>query len=335
MADATENNTKNKLGWARVFRIKNEEIRLLIPPILISIVLFVIGQLINPGFADIKNIGSILAIAGILAIGSSGQTLVIISGDYNIDLSIGAMMSMGAVLGSGLLNNLNSNIALAFLVMIGIGALFGFISGAGVWWMKIPALVMTLAMASVVDGFTLAVSKGRPFGGPAPALLWVGGARVFGWLRILVILTILLVVLFQYVLTRTRYGKKLLLIGNNRVAAQANGLNIGFIVIVTFIISGVMGSVAGIFLLSAVSTAQMQMGAPYTMLSVAAVVLGGTQLSGGKGSYIGTAIGSVVFVTLTNVLISIGMQPGVRLIITGMVLVAILAAYSRQPKLRQ
>ena len=190
-------------------------------------------------------------------------------------------------------------------------------------------------MASVIDGFTLAISRGRPYGSPAPLLLKLGGDRIFGWLRILVIITVIIVFILTIVLTKTRYGKKLQLIGNNRIAARTNGINVGAIVIFTFILSGIMGAVAGIFLLSAVGTAQMQMGSPYTMLSVAAVVLGGTQLSGGKGSYIGTAVGAVVFVTLTNVLISIGMEQGVRLIITGIVLVLILSIYSRQPKIRQ
>jgi len=324
-----------KIDKENFLRVKNGEIGKLFLPILISILLFTIGQIINPGFASLQNIGNIFAIAGILTIASTGQTLVIISGNYNIDLSVGALMSMGAVLGSGLLRGLDKNIFLTFVVIIGIGGFFGFIIGSSIHWMSIPALVMTLSMVSVIDGFTLAISKGRPYGSAAPFLLKIGGNRIFGWFRVLSIITIVLVVIVTIILTRTRYGKKLFLIGNNRMAAKVSGIKIGTLVIATFILSGVMGAVSGIFLLSMVGTAQIQMGASYTMLSVAAVVLGGTQLSGGKGSYIGTLFGSIVFVTLTNVLISIGMKQGVRLIITGLVLVMILGAYSRQPRLRQ
>jgi len=324
-----------KIDKGNFLRIKNEEIGKLFLPILISILLFTIGQIINPGFASLQNIGNILAIAGILTIASAGQTLVIISGNYNIDLSVGALMSMGAVLGSGLLRGLDQNIFLTFVVIIGVGGFFGFISGASIHWMGIPALVMTLAMCSVIDGFTLAISKGRPYGSAASFLLKIGGNRIFGWFRVFSIITIIFVVIITIILTKTRYGKKLFLTGNNRIAAKVNGIKIGTLIIATFILAGAMGAVSGIFLLSTVGTAQIQMGASYTMLSVAAVVLGGTQLSGGKGSYIGTAVGSIVFVTLTNVLISIGMKQGVRLIITGLVLVMILGAYSRQPRLRQ
>lgn len=314
---------------------RNYDLKIYLAPIVISVVLLVIGQMINPGFASINNIGNILAIASILCIGAAGQTLVIISGGDGIELSIGALMSMGAVVGSGVMGGLDANIPLALIVVLGIGAIFGFISSTGIWWVGIPPLVMTLAMSSVIDGFTMAISQGRPFGSPAPFILHMGGERLFGPIRWLLVAAVIVVILFEFVLRKTKYGNALFLTGNNRAAARISGIKVGNIVTMTYILAGMMGALAGMFLLSSVGMAQMQMGAEYTMLSVAAVVLGGTQLSGGKGTYIGTALGAVVLVALTNVLISIGMAPGVRSWITGIVLVLILLVYSRQPKLRQ
>jgi len=306
-----------------------------VPPILISVLLLLIGQVINPGFANIRNIGNLLAIASILTIGAAGQTSVIISGGGGIDLSLGAMMSFGAVLASGLLQGSNANITRTLVVLLAFGALFGFLNGAGIWWIKIPPLVMTLAMASVVDGLTLFFSKGRPFGSPSPFVLAIGGGRIFEFLRWLVVIAVAFVILFTFIYRKTRYGKKLFLMGNNSVAADLNGINVRNIVLSTYIFAGMMYSLAGFFLLASVGTAQMQMGTQYTLLSVAAVVLGGTRLTGGKGTYVGTALGSIVLVTLSSVLITIGMATGVRFIITGIVLVGILSVYSRQPKLRQ
>jgi len=307
-----------------------------IPPIIISIVLIAFGQIINPGFASLENIGNILAIASILCIGSVGQTLVIISGGDGIDLSLGALMSMGAVVGSGVLQGLDIRLPLTIITLIGLGAGFGFVNGTGIWWLGIPPLVMTLAMSSVIDGFTLAVSQGRPFGSASPLVLAIGGGRIFGFLRWLVIIAILFILFIDwYLLNKTKYGKSLFLVGNNRIAARICGINNRNIILLTYVLAGILGSIAGFFLLSSVGTAQMQMGSNYTMLSVAAVVLGGTQLSGGKGSYLGTALGSVVLIALTNVLIAIGMAPGVRMLVTGIVLVCILVAYTRQPQLRQ
>ncbi len=315
--------------------LKRIDLQTFVAPILISIALLLVGQIVNPGFASIKNIGNLLAIAAILAIGAAGQTAVVISGGGGIDMSLGAMMSLGAVLGSGLLQGSDSKILLTLVVLLAFGAFFGFLNGAGIWWMKIPPLVMTLAMASVVDGFTLFVSQGRPFGASSPFILAIGGGRIFVFLRWLVVLAIGFVVFFTFLFNRTRYGKQLFLMGNNRTAAELNGIRVRNVVLGTYVLAGMMYSLAGLFLLSAVGTAQMQMGTQYTLLSVAAVVLGGTQLTGGKGTYLGTALGSIVLVTLSSVLITIGMASGVRLIITGIVLVCILSVYSRQPRLRQ
>jgi ribose transport system permease protein len=313
----------------------NYDYKVFLAPIVISILLLVIGQIINPGFASLNNIGNILAIASVLCICAAGQTLVIISGGDGIELSIGALMSMGAVVSSGVMGGLNANIPMAMVVVLAIGAFFGFISSTGIWWVGIPPLVMTLAMSSVVDGFTMAISQGRPFGSPAPFILALGGERLFGPIRWLLVAAIVIVVLFELILRKTKYGNALFLTGNNRKAARISGIKVSNIVIFTYMLAGMMGALGGMFLLASVGMAQMQMGTEYTMLSVAAVVLGGTQLSGGKGTYIGTALGAVVLVALTNVLISIGMAPGVRSWITGIVLVLILLVYSRQPKLRQ
>jgi ribose transport system permease protein len=311
------------------------EYKTYVAPIVTTLVLLAIGQIINPGFANINNIGNILAIASILCIGSAGQTLVIISGGDGIDLSIGALMSMGAVIGSGALAGADVNIPWAIFVLVVVGAGFGIMNGSGIWWVGVPPLVMTLAMGSVVDGFTMAVCKGRPFGAASPILLAIGGDRLFGPIRWLLIVAIISIIIVELILRKSQYGSALFLSGNNRIAAKICGIRVRNIVLVTYVIAGVIGSIAGLFLLSSVGTAQMQMGAQFTMLSIAAVVLGGTQLTGGKGSYIGTALGAVVLVALTNVLITIGMAPGTRLLITGIVLIMILLFYSRSPKLRQ
>jgi len=301
----------------------------------ISAALIIIGQILNPGFGSIENIGNILALASILTMGAAGQTLVIICGDYGIDLSIGALMSMGAVMGSGVLRGSDSNLLLTVIVLVAIGAAFGLLNGLAVWYLKIPSLVMTLAMGSVVNGFTLAVSEGRPFGSASPLVLAFGGTRFFGWLRLLVVVVAFIVILVTWMLKHTRFGKLLFLVGDNRSAAVMVGVNTGRIVITTFVLSGICGSMAGLLLFSTVGQAQLMMAESYVMLTVAAVVLGGTQISGGKGSYLGTAAGALVIIALTNVLISIGVPEGIRFVITGIVLILILSVSSRQKNIRQ
>lgn len=315
--------------------LQTRGLMIFIAPILITIVLIVFGQIANPGFGSLANVGDLLAISSVLTIAASGQTAVVISGGGGIDLSLGALMSMGAVLGSGLLNGLDLRIPLAIVVLLAMGGLFGFFNGAGVWWARIPPLVMTLGMATVVNGFTLFVSHGKPFGSPSPLLLAVGGDRIVGPLRWLVVVAVAFVVGFTLLFRRTKYGRMLFLVGNNRTAAELAGISVRTVILGAYTFAGMMYSLGGLFLLSFVGTAQMQMASAYTLQSIAAVVLGGTQLTGGRGTYVGTALGALVLVTLSSVLITIGMTPGVRSIVTGFVLAGILAAYSRQPKLRQ
>lgn len=312
-----------------------DAIRTWLLPLLISTVLVAVGQIVNPGFGSLHNIGNLLAIASILTIGAAGQTIVIISGNYGIDLAIGALMSMGAVIGSGILQGNNANVLITVLSILGLGAAFGLVNGMAVWKLKIPALVMTLAMGSVVNGFALAVSRGRPFGSASSFILAIGGTRFLGWVRLVFLIALVFVVIVELILRYTSVGKMLFMTGNNRTAARMVGIDTGSVVVLSFVLSGMLGALAGLFLFSTVGTAQLQMADDYTLLSVAAVVLGGTQLSGGKGSYVGTAFGAIVIVCLTNVLITIGIPEGMRLVVTGVVLIIILGAYSRQAKVRQ
>ena len=303
-------------------------------PLVISIVLVVTGNFVNRGFGSLQNIGNLLALASILTIAAAGQTIVIISGDYGIDLTMGALMSMGAVIGSGILQGNNANVLPTLAAIVGLGGFFGLVNGLAVWKLKIPALVMTLAMGSVVNGFSLAVSRGRPFGSASSFVLAIGGMRFLGWLRLIFLITVLFVLAIELILRYSPSGKMLYMTGNNRTAASIVGIRTGRVVVMSFLLSGMLGGLAGLFLFSAVGTAQVQMAENYTLLSVAAVVLGGTQLSGGKGSYVGTAFGAIVIVCLTSVLITIGMPEGMRLVITGVVLLVILGAYSRRSRFR-
>lgn len=308
--------------------------KMYIPSLSASILLLILGQILSPGFASISNIGNILSMATVLAIAALGQTIIIISGKEGIDLSVGAMMSMGALLGAEFSQGLNAKIWVAILLLAIIGAIFGFINAAAVEWMDIPPLVMTLGMTSVVNGFALAFTKGQPTGG-APSLLIKLGTGRFGTIPAMAILGIILVVVVEVLLHKTRYGKNLYLAGSNRKAALIAGIQVNKTTFLTYIIAGIAGTLGGLILLGFTGTAQLEMGKDYSLLSIAAVVIGGTALSGGEGKFSGSALGSIVLVLLTSVLIALKMPAGIRELIQGVILLLILMVYSRAPKLRQ
>ncbi|MBH8605482.1 ABC transporter permease [Thermoactinomyces sp. CICC 10522] len=320
--------SKQKANW---FILRKN---IYIPSIIACIVLLMLGQIISPGFAALNNIGNILAVASILAIAAVGQTLVIVSGGEGIDLSVGAVMSMGALLGASFIHGKASNLPIAIVLLVLIGALVGFINGFGIQRFGIPPLVMTLIMTSVVNGFTVAYTKGQP-SGAIPKVLLAVGQPIVGPIRWLLVLTIVVLVIFGLIMNMTLFGKRLFLVGSNRNAAILSGIQVNRTVILTYMISGIISALAGLILVGYTGNAQLQMASDYTLLSIAAVVIGGTKLVGGEGTLIGSAFGAIVLTMLTSVLVAIGFPPGVRQLVQGLTLLVILIAYSREPKLRQ
>ena len=307
-----------------------------LPAIIGVILLLILGQFATSGFLSMNNISSILMTTSILTMASIGQAAVIISGDSGLDMSIGAIMSMTAlfgpmiVLGSGV----TSLIAMVPATIL-MGAVVGLLNGIGVQILKVVPLVMTLIMSNVVNGFSILVTKGQPSVSVIPELQAISHTLI-GPLRILPAIVIVLLILLEVLfLGKSRYGRALFLAGNNVNAANLCGINSKGVIILAYVFAGAIAGLAGLMLVGYAGTAQMDMASEYTMLSVAAVVIGGTKLTGGKGTFIGGALGSLVLILITTILQALNMAAGLRSLIQGIILIAILIANSRAPKLRQ
>ena len=307
-----------------------------LPAIIGTVALLILGQCLSKGFLSMNNISSILMTTSILTLASIGQAAVIISGDSGLDMSVGAIMSMTALFGPMI--NVGSGVA-SFILMIPavmlMGAVVGAINGTGVQMLKVVPLVMTLIMSNVVDGFSIMVTKGQPSVMGGKELQGISKTLV-GPLRILPTVVLIVLILLEVLfLRRSRYGRSLFLAGNNRNAANLCGINSKKIIILAYVFGGAMAGFAGLMLVGYAGTAQMNMASSYTMLSVAAVVIGGTKLTGGKGTFIGGALGALVLVLITNILQALNMAAGLRSLIQGIILIVILMMNSRAPKLRQ
>ena len=306
------------------------------PAIIGSILLLVLGRILSKGFLSSNNISSILMTTSILTMASIAQATVIISGDSGLDMSVGAIMSLTALFGPMVtLPSQGFSLIAMLIAVIAIGAVIGFLNGIGVQVFKIVPLVMTLIMSNVVNGFAIFVTKGQPMVAVSPLLQSIS-KPLFGPIRILTaIVIILLVVLEIFFLRKSKYGKMLFLSGNNVNAARLCGINSRWIIILAYTISGGIAGFAGLLLVGYAGTAQMNMASSYTMLSIAAVVIGGTKLTGGKGTYVGGALGSLVLILITYILQALNMAAGLRSLIQGVILIVILMINSRAPKLRQ
>ena len=292
-----------------------------------SALMLVVGEYLRPGFSQPGQLVTLLRISAFLGFIAAGQTLIILSGNDGIDLSVGSVVTAAAVI----VYSLNGTLGLPFalLAAVAAGALVGLVNGMGVTLVGLPPLIMTLGMAGVVNGLVLVLTDGRPMGSEVRLLTdfvtksWVAGipGAVFLWL--------LLAVALHFLLSRTAWGRGVYAIGANIRAARLSGLRTTGYRITVYVIASALAAVGGIVLLGYTGTVFLNLGEPYTLPSVAAVVIGGTLLAGGIGSYWGTVAGAIMLTVLQSLLIALGLPEFGRQIVYGALLALTLCVYSR------
>lgn len=279
-----------------------------------------------------QNILRISAFLGIIAV---GQTLVIISGGEGIDLSVGATVTLSAIVVGVISNKQDDLVLVAFAAALAVGAIIGLINGIGVTALRVHPLVMTLGMAGVIEGVMLAIYQGQVHGGSGPMMSrFISFPVVFG-LSGAVIVWIVIALLVWVLLSRTRYGKNLYAVGINRETAFLSGVRVPLTVAMAYVMSGMFAALGGFMLLGFTQSVYFTLGDAYLFPSVAAVVIGGTTLAGGEGNYWGTMSGALVLIVLDSILTTIQLPQYVRQIILGLLLVSVIAAYGRVQALRQ
>lgn len=298
---------------------------------LAAIVLFAVGQAARPGFASLDGILSILVVASFVGLVAAGQTFVVLIG--GIDLSVPWVLNAGAILMVTTSLGSNARALPALALTLGMGALVGAVNGAGIALLGIPAVVMTLAMDGVMQGLTLGLSGGMTCancGAYAPPVVQAAvhvsllGVPMVLWLWLGVIAVV------SFVLAKTRFGRSTYSIGNNARASYLAGLNVTAVTVALYAVSGLFSALAGIMLVGFGGQASLGMGDPYLFQSIAAVVIGGVYILGGRGSYVGTVAGSISLVVLVSVLLTLNMPDYGRSIIYGVVILMLLLLYGRE-----
>ena len=304
-----------------------------VPPatvaLLLSVALFFLAGLVQPNFVNAAQAINIVRLAAFLGIIAAGQTLVIISGGEGIDLSVGAVVTLGAILTFMISGGSSERLWLALLVVLAVGAAIGLVNGLGIVFVRIPPLVMTLGMAGVVQGTILAVTRGNIPGGVPRALANLVTGRFLG-VPGAIYLWALLGLLMWFVLQRTRYGRELFAVGVNRRTAALSGVNVSGVVVLTYTLSGLLVALGGLLLLGFTQRVFLTLGETYLFPSIAAVVVGGTVLAGGRGSYFGTMAGALVLTMTESLLRSMRIGEAYQMIVFGAILVVLLSVYGRQ-----
>ncbi len=308
--------------------------RPLVVACLIIVLLLALGEAVSPGFASPGQIVKLLTLGALMGLVAAGQNLVILGGHEGIDLSVGAMISLGAVIAGNIMHGDNAMILPAVGGAAGVCILVGLVNGLGVTLLRIPPLVMTLGIMGVVQGALVALTRGVPSGNAAPALTgFITRPLVLGVPGILFVWAA--VGLFMaWLLKRTSFGYRVFAIGSNQEAAALSGIPVWLIRTALYGFSGLFAGLTSVFVLGYTVNSFIGVGDQYMLPSIIAVVIGGTPLSGGQGGYTGTMAGAVLLVVIQSILTTLQMEEFGRQIVFGGTLLLLMLFYGRQRGLR-
>jgi ribose transport system permease protein len=298
------------------------------------VALLVIGEIVSPGFARPEQVVSQLVVAAILGLVAAGQSLVVIGGREGIDLSVGALISLGAVLVGNVMSGSDAMIPVALLLAGGAGFAVGLVNGLGVTLLRIPPLVMTLGMTGVIQGSLIVISRGIPSGNAAPLLSsFVNRPLILGLPGILFVWALVGLSMW-FVLRRTRFGYAIYAMGSNERAATLVGQPVRLIRVLLYGLSGLLAGLTGVAVIGYTGNSFVSVGDQYVLPSVIAVVIGGISLAGGSGSYFGAMLGAIALTLLTSVLTTLQLEFWGRQLIFGAVLLLLMLLYGRTRQLR-
>src|SRR3970040_637328 len=263
-----------------------------------------------------------------LAILAGCQTLAMITG--GIDLSVGAVASMsGLVVATFFSSPGGWPVGLAVALVAAI--LAGLVTGIGVGVFRVHPLIMTLGMSFVVLGLANVwqLVKVQAGGGVPPELRWLGSASVAEIVPYSLLVFVPVAVLILLILRRTGYGRLLYAIGDNPIAARLSGARAWQVLITLYVLSAVLAAIAGFVLTGLTNVASVTLADSAVLPSVAAAVIGGTSIMGGRGGYGGTMVGALILTVISSLLSSLGYPEAVRQVLFGAIIVAVAAAYTR------
>ena len=294
------------------------------------VLLGILNALTHGDFLAPGNVVNVLRQISVNAILAAGQTFVIITA--GIDLSVGSLIALSGVLMAGVLSREQPGIFAVFLAVlagVGVGALAGTINGLPVVRFGLPPFITTLAMMLMARGSAFLYTGGQPieiankyFNDIGTGLIGIG--RIFGIPGIPIPVIVMLVVVFagHFVLTQTRFGRYVYAIGGNEEAARLSGVNVAGVKLGVYIISGALAGLASMLLAGRLNSGIPQSGQGYELQSIAAVVVGGTSLMGGRGSMTGTFVGALLIGMLYNLMNLLNVQSYAQEVVLGAVILA-------------
>ncbi|GEL04521.1 ribose transport system permease protein [Rummeliibacillus stabekisii] len=292
-------------------------------PLLGLLLIIIIISFMSPSFLTATNIFNVLRQVSISALIAFGMTFVILTG--GIDLSVGSTLALTGAISAGLLAG-GMNPLLAMLIGLLLGALLGAINGVIIAKGKVAPFIATLATMTIFRGLTLVYTDGKPVSGlgDSQAFQLFGKGYLFG-IPVPVVTMIVAFIVLYFILKQTTFGRRVYAIGGNEEASRLSGINVDRITIAVYALTGMLAALSALILTSRLNSAQPTAGQSYELDAIAAVVLGGTSLTGGRGWIFGTLVGALIIGVLNNGLNLIGVSSFFQQVVKGIViLIAVL-----------
>ena len=308
--------------------IKMQKILPIIAVYLVMVLLLICTNIVQPGFLTFSHMGKVLRTASFLGIVAIGQTLVIISG--GIDSSVMYMVTFANVFAAQYMNGNNDRIVMSLILCVIFAVVIGVVNGAGIYYLNIPPIVMTLASGTIVYGITYLYCKGAPKGETGAMLAEIAGTEIAGMLYGTTIIWGILACLCIFVLKCTTFGRAIYAIGTNPEAARYSGINSAAVTMIVYVISALMSVLAGWLLVGYRGRGSLNAGNEYNLSSIAAVVIGGTLITGGKGGYVGTIAGVIVMTVISSLMTLVNLGEWGRQVLEGVIIIVLIVAMSEK-----
>lgn len=288
----------------------------------LCVLLLVGARFVSPALGSWSQVETVLILGFFLVVLSFGQGLVILSG--GLDLSLPGTITLGGILATGWVGTSDPAAWYLLPVVLAACGVVGLISALGIIWLRVPPFIMTMAMSIIVASALLGYTNGSPRGAAPYVAVALMKGHVLG-MPVPVVVLICFVVLGWLFQSRSVFGRYVYAVGTNVEAARIAGVPVTFSRILPYVVSAMCAGFVGIALVGYSSGATLRMGDDYLLPSIAAVVIGGSSILGGRGTYLGSVGGAILLTTLGTIISALGFEFGLRTIIEGsIVLVALL-----------
>jgi len=295
--------------------------------LILLLLAFVVGiDVARPGTVNALWVSNMMLFAAPLGIIAAGQTLVMLTG--GIDLSVASVATASAYL---MATHSGLGVMPAVLCGLGVGFAVGLINGIGIALLRVQPLVMTLGTGLMTEGMLVVYSQKKMAEAPrVPQFIQdLGAGKFLGGIPNDLVVWVPIAIVIIFVLWRTGYGRLLYAIGDNSEACSLAGIRVWRILLVNYIVCGLLAAAAGLIIVGGTNSAALSLAEVYLLPSVAAVIIGGTSIFGGRGGYSGTIVGALILTVLNSILTLLDVPESVRQILYGTIILLLAATYTR------